>query len=49
MSQPEVRCQYAGDKYKLIMVEVEYPDVHVRYPGRDKEGVEIWHQNWEGE
>ena len=30
-----------GDEYKPAMVEVEFPEVQVRYPGRDKEEVEI--------
>ena len=28
-------------EYKPKMVKVEYTEVHVRYLGRDKEGVEI--------
>ena len=41
MSQPEAWCQYAGDEYKPAMVKVEKPKEQVRYPKRDKEGVEI--------
>ena len=41
MSQLEARCQYAGDEYKLAIIEVEYPEVQIRYQGRDKEKVKI--------
>ena len=33
MSQPKAWCQYAGDEYKLAIVEVEQSELQVRYMG----------------